>query len=242
MSFKTFKWAFPAFALTAALSTPVEARLPGHTSFGVSAGYSNLTLNGRGHLVSDATNYLGDKEHTSNYSGAEASIFLSRDGDFCRHLNFAVEGYVTGHKSATGTMVHRISDDDDTSAFTRVKQDYSVGLRFKLGHYIKKDVLLYVALGAKATSFNVAHNVHSNAVAFAGVYNYDKDHVLYAWTPGVGLKWKISRAWSCHVDATYSLYGGLTKRVDSSLTNDYIYTLGMTPEVFGLTIGFSRPL
>ncbi|UNM05837.1 MAG: outer membrane beta-barrel protein [Holosporaceae bacterium] len=250
MNTKFLKWALPAFALTVAGSQSVEAKIPGKTSYGARLGFQNMSLNGKG--IAGGTGGVGvftRPIHTmgSNYGGASGDLFLSHDVAFRDDLCFGVEGYVGGSNTDTGRITHEFGAANRHSiSHTTVKKDYTFGGRLKLGHYLKNDVLLYASLGVENTRFKIDHayasGVNTNATGGAIADGSTSSHSLWAWVPGVGVKWNIRKNWCCQLEATYAMYDSLSREVSGSRQiGTYNYKLNIRPSVLGLTVGFSRP-
>lgn len=247
MKLNVMKWALPAFAVTALLAGDATAGIPGKTSYGARLGYNNMSLNGKGFVTTgtlNAGNPIPQKHLDKSYGGATGSLFVSHDVNVHRNLCLGLEGYLGGSNTDTGRIVHHVAPDTDNSvAYTNVKQDYTAGVRLKLGHYVKNDVMIYVSMGGQMTRFKIDHVDHvdgANGLSLGG--GVSKNKTLYAWVPGVGVKWKLKGNWCCNIDATYAMYDSYSEEVSkTAAATDYKYRLGIRPTVFGLTVGFSRP-
>ena len=242
MKSNIMKWALPAFALTALLTGEADARrLPGTTSYGARLGYNNMSLNGKGFAEAAALNggdALPEKKMDHNYGGATGSLFISHDVNVNR-MCVGVEGYLSGSNVDTGRITHVV--DTEASAFTTVKKDYTAGVRLKLGHYVKNDVMFYVSMGGEVSRFKIDHTDNTTVTSTIDTAGgLSKSKTLYAWVPGVGMKWKFHNSWCCHVDATYAMYSSFSQEASGGTTG-YRYNLGIRPTVLGLTVGFSRP-
>ena len=185
MNTKFLRWALPAFALTVAGAHPVEAGIPGKTSYGARLGFQNMSLNGKG--ITGGTTVAGVpytnpiQAYGSNYGAAAGDLFISHDVNFSRDLCFGVEGYVGGSNMDTGRINHDFGDGFSV-ARTNVRKDYTVGGRVKLGHYVQNNVLLYASLGVESTRFKIDHNYEFNAGGLGATTSrgYTGSHNLWA--------------------------------------------------------------
>ena len=246
MKLNLMKWALPAFAVTALLAGDAAAGIPGKTSYGARLGYNNMSLNGNAITEAadfNAGNPVPQKKFDKNYGAATGSLFISHDVDVHRNLCLGLEGYVGGSNMDTGRISHVVDEGTEPStAMTTVRKDYTAGLRLKLGHHIKNDVMAYLSFGGEVSRFKIDHVTHLDGVniGFNSGTGISKNKTLYAWVPGVGVKWKLKGNWCCNIDATYAMYDSYSEEVSKTPAN-YRYQLGFRPTVFGLTVGFSRP-
>lgn len=242
MKLNMMKWALPAFAITALAAGDAAA---GESFYGARLGYNNMSLNGRAIVESGAMNAgnpIPQKSFDKNYGAATGSLFVGHDVEVHRNLCLGLEGYVGGSNMDTGRITHRPDQFNDTTAVTSVRKDYTAGLKLKLGHHVKNDVMVYVSFGGEMSRFKIDHLGRLDAgYGFNAGDGVSKNKTLYAWVPGVGVKWKLKGNWSCNVDATYAMYDSYSEEVSKTEGGLYSYRLGIRPTVFGLTVGFSRP-